>query len=49
MAEIGRLCKPTEWINVEFVERERTPEFTIQIGIQLHLADLSLSNTKQFL
>jgi putative transposase len=34
---------------LEFVERERTPEFAIQVGIQLHLAGLSLSNTKQHL
>ena len=27
--------------------RERTPERIIEVSIQLHLADLSLSNTKQ--
>jgi hypothetical protein len=31
------------------VERERTPEYAIQVGIYLHLAGLSLSNTKQHL
>jgi transposase-like protein len=31
-----------------FVERRRTPEFAIQLGIQLHLARPSLSNTKQY-
>ncbi|WP_152039527.1 IS6 family transposase [Salinigranum salinum] len=49
MPEIDRLSGPTEWIDLEFVERERTPEFAIQVGIQLHLAGLSLSNTKQYL
>ena len=47
MPEIDRLGESIEWIDLEFVERERTPEFAIQEGIQLHLAGLSLSNTKQ--
>jgi putative transposase len=49
MPEIDRLSQNTEWIDLEFVERQRTPEFAIQVGIQLHLAGLSLSNTKQHL
>jgi len=49
MPEIDRLSEPTEWIDVEFVGRQRTPEFAIQVGIQFHLAGLSLSNTKQHL
>ena len=49
MPEINRLSEPTAWIDLEFVERQRTPEFAIQVGIQLHLAGLSLSNTKQYL
>ena len=49
MPEIDRLGEPTEWIDVEFVERERTPRSAIQVDIQLHLAGLSLSNTKQHL
>ena len=32
-----------------FVERERTPRSTIQVGIQLHLDGLSLPNTRQAL
>jgi hypothetical protein len=47
--EIDRLSEPTEWIGLELVERERTPRSAIQVGFQLHLADLSLSNTKQYL
>jgi putative transposase len=49
MPEIDRLGEPTEWIDLEFVERERTPRSAIQVDIQLHLAGLSLSNTKQHL
>jgi putative transposase len=49
MSEFNRLSESTEWIGLEFVERQRTPEFAIQVGIQLHLAGLSLSNTKQYL
>jgi transposase-like protein len=49
MPEIDRLSRNTEWIDLEFVERQRTPEFAIQVGIRLHLAGLSLSNTKQHL
>ena len=30
------------------MERDRTPEQIIEVGIQLHLAGLSLSNTKQY-
>jgi putative transposase len=49
MAEIDRLSQGIEWIDLEFVERQRTPEVAIEVGIQLHLAGLSLSNTKQYL
>ena len=49
MAEFNRLIGGSEWIDLEFVERERTPEQVIEVGIQLHLAGLSLSNTKQHL
>jgi putative transposase len=38
-----------EWIDLEFVERQRVPEFVIQVGIQLYIAGLLLSNTKQYL
>ncbi len=45
MPEIDRLGELTEWIELEFVERQQTPEFAIQVGIQRHLVGLSLSNT----
>ena len=49
MSESNRLGDSTDWIDLEFVERERTPHEIIETGIQLHLAGLSLSNTKQYL
>ncbi|SDY75369.1 IS6 family transposase [Halopenitus persicus] len=45
MAETDRLTGSTEWIDLEFVERERTPREIIEKGIRHHLAGLSLSNT----
>ena len=45
MPEIARLTECTEWIDLEFVERERTPREIIEKGIRHHLAGLSLSNT----
>jgi len=45
MAETDRLDDDTDWIDVAFVERERTPERIIKEGIRHHLAGLSLSNT----
>ena len=49
MPETDRLIGNTAWIDLEFMERERTPEPIVEVGIQLHLAGLSLSNTKQYL
>jgi putative transposase len=49
MPESGRLNGDSDWIDLEFMERERTPEEIVEVGIQLHLAGLSLSNTKQYL
>jgi putative transposase len=49
MAETDRLVGATDWIDLEFVECERTPGPIVEIRIQLHLGGLSLSNTKQVL
>jgi putative transposase len=49
MSEIDRLNRDSGWIDLDFVERERTPQQLIEVSIQLHLAGLSLSNTKQYL
>ena len=45
MTEITRLSGSSEWIDLDFVERERTPERAMKLGIQMHMAGLSLSNT----
>jgi len=48
MAEIERLSECIEWIDLSFVERERTPEWAIQVGIRCHLSGMSLRDTSQF-
>jgi len=45
MAEIARLSGCSDWIDLDFLERERTPTELMKLGIRLHLAGLSLSNT----
>ena len=45
MPETDRLEQSTGWIDLDFVERERTPRKIIEMGIRHHLAELSLSNT----
>ena len=45
MAEITRLSGCSDWLGLAFVERERTPSELMKLGIRLHLAGLSLSNT----
>ena len=49
MTEIARLPGVREWIDLDFVERERTPEQAMALGIYSHLAGLSLSNTVDLL
>ena len=45
MPENTRLGGSIDQIDLEFVEREATPRLLMKLGIQLHLAGLSLSNT----
>ena len=45
MAEITRLSGCSNWLKLDFVKRERTPSELMKLGIRLHLAGLSLSNT----
>lgn len=45
MPEFDRLGNPSDWIDLGFIERERTPREIIDVGIQLHVAGVSLSNT----
>ena len=47
MTKNNRLSGSSSWIDLEFVERERTPRPAIEVGIRLHLSGLSLSNTKR--
>jgi putative transposase len=47
--ETDRLSGDTEWIDLSFVERERTPRQLSKVGIQLRLAGLSLSSTERHL
>jgi len=49
MPENTRLNGSIDQINLEFVEREATPRLLMKLGIQLHLAGLSLSNTVSIL
>ena len=49
MPENTRLSGSIDQIDVEFVEREATPRLLMKLGIQLHLAGLSLSNTVSIL
>jgi len=43
--ENHRISGCSDWIELDFVERERTPRRLMKLGIRLHLAGLSLSNT----
>jgi transposase-like protein len=45
MPEITRLSDGSDWIELDFVERQRTPEFAMRLDIQMHVAGLYLSNT----
>ena len=49
MPEFDRLNGCIEWIDLPFVERQRTPEWGIHVGIRCHLAGISMRNASQFL
>ena len=49
MSKNDRLNGCLDEIELGFVEREATPQFLMKLGIQLHLAGLSLSNTVSIL
>ena len=49
MPENARLSGSIGQIDLDFVEREATPRLLMKLGIQLHLAGLSLSNTVRIL
>jgi len=45
MPEIARLNGGRDCFELDFVEQEATPEPAMKVGIRLHLAGLSLSDT----
>jgi transposase-like protein len=45
MLEIARLSGGSDCFESDFLERETTPEPAMKLGIRLHLAGLSLSDT----
>jgi len=49
MPEFARLGCPSDCIELEFVEREATPEPLMRLSIHLHAAGLSLSDTVRVL
>ncbi len=49
MTESDRLSGCIEWIDLSFVERKRTPEWAIRVGIRCHLAGMSPRDASQFL
>ena len=49
MTEFDRLSERIEWVDLSFVERERTPEWAIHVGIRCHLAGMSLRDVSRFL
>ena len=49
MPEIERLSESITWIDLSFVERQRTPEWAIEVGIRCRLANMSLRDASQFL
>ncbi|MFT4911038.1 MAG: putative transposase [Natronomonas sp.] len=49
MTEIERLSECIEWIDLSFVERQRTPDWAIQVGIRCHLAGMSFRYASKFL
>ena len=45
ITEITRFSGCSDWVELDFAERERTPSELMKPGIRLHLAGLLLSNT----
>jgi hypothetical protein len=46
MPEIERLSESITWIDLSFVERQRTLEWAIQVGICYHLKTISYLNAR---
>ncbi|GAA0540981.1 IS6 family transposase [Halorubrum ejinorense] len=49
MPEFDRLSERIAWIDLSFVERDRTPRWVIEVGIRCHLAGMSLREVSKHL
>jgi transposase-like protein len=49
MAGIDRLSERIAWIDLLFVERDRTSRWAIEVGIRCHLAGMSLREISKHL
>ena len=49
MPEFDRLSGCIEWIDLSLVERRRTPEWAIQVGVRYNIAGMSTRDASQFL
>ena len=49
MDDFERLDGAITWIDLSFVERERTPGWAIQVGVRCHLAGMSNQYASQHL
>ena len=49
MLDYERFSDVIAWIDLSFVERNRTPEWAIQVGIRCHLAGMSLRDASKCL
>ena len=49
MPEFDRLSEGIAWIDLSFVERDRTPRWAIEIGIRCHLTGMSLREVSKYL
>ena len=49
MLDPERLSECITWIDLSFVERQRTPDWAIQVGVRCHLAGMSTRDASQHL
>ncbi|GAB7011482.1 IS6 family transposase [Halorubrum trueperi] len=49
MTDFDRLNDGIAWIDLSFVERDRTPRWAIEVGIRCHLVGVSLREVSKFL
>jgi putative transposase len=49
MAEFDRLNEVIAWIDLSFVEQDRTPRWAIEVGIRCYLVVMSLRKVSKFI